>query len=367
MKILVTDACYVSSDKIFSVFFIRGRNIYYKEQGIDVTVLDFSAADDTVIDGIPVISLKTYQNEFINREFDILVCHAPNIRNHYRFLKKYGGRFKNLVFFFHGHEVLRVSKVYPKPYQYVGESTWYIRWFREMYDFIKLKLWKNYYEELAYKSSFVFVSNWMYEEFLKWVKIDEKLIKPKSMITYNTVGGVFEQKSYKHQLQKDYDFITIRGNLDGSKYCIDIIVDIAKNFPQYKFCIIGKGEFFNHNSIPANVIWIDNHLSHQEVIPFLDRSRCALMPTRTDAQGLMACEMATYGIPLITSDIPVCYEIFESFNNVDYINNDSYLKNFENKFNVLIENTPYVKNKKYFAENACEQEVQLFNRILKSR
>ena len=40
------------------------------------------------------------------------------------------------------------------------------------------------------------------------------------------------------------------------------------------------------------------------------------MPTRTDAQGLMMCEMATYGMPVITTDIPVCHEVLDSFENV---------------------------------------------------
>ena len=35
------------------------------------------------------------------------------------------------------------------------------------------------------------------------------------------------------------------------------------------------------------------------------------MPTRADAQGVMACEMATFGIPLITSNIDVCKEVFK--------------------------------------------------------
>ena len=47
------------------------------------------------------------------------------------------------------------------------------------------------------------------------------------------------------------------------------------------------------------------------------------MPTRTDAQGLMMCEMAAFGIPLITSNIPVCHvpAILKYTRNVYYIGN----------------------------------------------
>ena len=364
MKILVTDACYASSDKTFSVFFVRGRNVYYKQRGIDVTVLDFSAEEDTLIDDIPIISLESYKKDYANRKFDILICHAPNIRNHYLFLKKFGNKFKNIVFFFHGHEVLRVSKVYPKPYSYIKDSSWYKKMLRDIYDIFKLNIWRNYFKKVVKKSYFVFVSNWMYEEFLRWVRIDEKLIEPKTKITYNTVGEIFEKESYNYKTPKEFDFITIRGNLDGSKYCVDIIIDIARSFPQYKFCIIGKGNFFIFHSIPENVTWINMHLNHREVTSYLDRSTCALMPTRTDSQGLMACEMATYGIPLITSDISVCHEIFEEFNNVEYINNNNYLTRFKEKYSKLVENIPYNKQDKYFSENACEKEVQLFEYII---
>ena len=43
---------------------------------------------------------------------------------------------------------------------------------------------------------------------------------------------------------------------------------------------------------------------------------------RADAQGVMACEMATFGIPLITSNIDVCKEVFEGFENVAFIDNN---------------------------------------------
>ena len=69
------------------------------------------------MDGIKVISLKSYKND--NTKYDVLVLHAANIRNHYKFLKKYGQKFSRLLFFFHGHEVLKINEVYPKPYDYV--------------------------------------------------------------------------------------------------------------------------------------------------------------------------------------------------------------------------------------------------------
>lgn len=39
--------------------------------------------------------------------------------------------------------------------------------------------------------------------------------------------------------------------------------------------------------------------------------------TRRDTQEVWSCELVIYGIPLITSDLPVCREIFGNRNTVE--------------------------------------------------
>ena len=121
--------------------------------------------------------------------------------------------------------------------------------------------------------------------FIKFVGLDPEIISNRKHIIYNCIGEQFERNNYKVEKQKEYDFITIRNNLDGSKYGIDIVTRIAKNNPQYKFCVVGKGDFYKFNKKPQNIEWIDKHLSHEEIIDFLNKSKCALLPTRADAQG----------------------------------------------------------------------------------
>ena len=65
--------------------------------------------------------------------------------------------------------------------------------------------------------------------------------------------------------------------------------------PKKRFYLIGKGEYFKYRKKPDNLIIEHRYLNHQDVIEILNESKCALMPTRTDAQGVMACEMATSG------------------------------------------------------------------------
>src|SRR5699024_6437614 len=94
-----------------------------------------------------------------------------------------------------------------------------------------------------------------------------------------------------------------------------------------------------------------------------NQSRCALIPTRVDAQGVMACEMATFGIPVITSDIDVSTEVFDSFSNVGFISNEEKNDHFDSLFQDLIKDLPYEKNEKYFSRNTILKEVQLFNNL----
>jgi len=154
--------------------------------------------------------------------------------------------------------------------------------------------------------------------------------------------------------------------MDNSCYAIDIVNELAKNNPEYRFLIIGKGKYFEHNNKASNITLIDKVLKHNEIIEFLNQSKCALMPTRRDTQGLMACEIATFGIPLITSNIPICHEIFDSFQNVTFIDNNDIDKNDLKKLYESISGKKG-KNDKYFYKNTCSKEIELFNKVSREK
>lgn len=361
MKMLIIATNYPSPIVGIGLMYIHTRNLYYIKNGIDVTVLNFSTQESYKWDGIPVISLQEYYEK--SKQYDILVSHAPNLRNHYRFIQKNEKAFRHIVFFFHGHEVLYRSKAYSKPYPYMKQNA--IRTLADnLYDSFKLQVWHKYLPKLADKSSYVFVSKWMLDEFKKWVKLDEDQLLNHITITYNSIGESFETLKYDRSSEKKYDFVTIRGYLDGSKYAVDIVCRLAEACPQYKFLLIGKGKFFDYHEKPDNLIWKEEYCSHEQIIIYLNESKCALMPTRTDAQGLMACEMATFGIPVITSDIPVCHEIFDDFKNVRFIQNENPDDGFAGKYNELCrEDRGTGINRKYFAEETVKKELELFRSL----
>lgn len=336
--------------------FVHVRNLYYNEQGVDLTVLDFMAKEDYIIEGIKVITLNTYCSSY--QEYAILISHQANIRQHYRFMKKYGNRFRRFILFFHGHEVLRQKTTYPRPYNYVSKSPVKTE-LRDMYDLIKLNIWKRYIPSIIDKSTLVFVSQWMLDEFLKATKLEMVDLKGNYNITYNSVGKVFQDETYDVGKRKTYDFVTIRNNIDGSKYCIDIVTELAKRNPQLSFLVVGKGEFYKHNDKPDNLTWMDKTLDHTAIVDVLNDARCALMPTRTDAQGLMMCEMATFCMPVITSDLPVCHEALDSFSNVAMIDNTLNEISISKVLEGLEKGLPYNKNDKYFNSNTCAHELMI--------
>ena len=120
--------------------------------------------------------------------------------------------------------------------------------------------------------------------------------------------------------------------------------------------MIGKGEYFEHNQQPENLIHINRSLKQEDLLKYIDASYCALMPTRRDSQGVMACELATYGIPVITSDLKVCKEVFEGFSNVREISDSDILE----PLNLKIEKSCIRnKNEKYFFKDTVAIEIEL--------
>ena len=359
MNILVVVENYPNNNGGVTLMYVHTRNLYYKNNGINVTVLNFSAEQSYEKDGISVITLADYEKS--EKTYELLVLHATNVRHHYRFLKRYGDRFPRFLFFYHGHEVLRINKVYSKPYPYVSRSR--IKEFlQDCYDTFKLRIWRKYLPKVAYKSHFVFVSKWMYDEFLKHTKIPEKVLHGKTSITYNCVGETFEKETYDENAEKEYDFVTVRGNLDGSKYSVDIVNRLAFNTPNAKFLLVGKGEFFNHYEKAPNIEWRNQTMGHKEIIEILQKSRFALMPTRTDAQGLMMCEMSAFGIPVITSDIPVCHEVYDGFDNAYFIdNNDEKLTLDE----YISRPSVCVKDVRFFMNYTISKELEIIEKAVK--
>lgn len=362
MNLLILTMDYPRPDGTHERMFVHVRDLYYKKQGLDVTVLNFACNYDYKIDGIRVITLSTYKS--LNEHFDIVVSHAANLRNHYRFLVSNDKKFDKLVFFFHGHEVLYLNEVYPKPYDYMKKNILRNGIAQDAYDWLKINIWKNYFKRVAEKTQFVFVSHWILSQFKKNTGLSESDLKGHVHIINNSIGAAFETGVWNYAAEKKYDFITIRSIMDGSKYGVDLVVKLAKENPTEKFLLIGRGKYFEYNSKPENIEWIGRTMNHEEMFSYLDASKCGLLLTREDTQGVMTCEFAAYGIPVITSDIEVCHEFFDAMPNVALIDNDDKKVDICKIKNQLWEGVPYRKDTTYFGENTISKEVRMYQSMM---
>ena len=109
---------------------------------------------------------------------------------------------------------------------------------------------------------------------------------------------------------------------------------------------------------------MEKYLTPDEIVELLNQSKCALMPTKNDTQGILACEMATFGMPMITSDIDVCRIVFDGFPNVAYIsNNDNNIS-----LQLIVDGLKPAKQKveKYYSKNTIDKEIELIKSILQS-
>ena len=360
-KILVLAVNYPNNDGGVALMYVHTRNKYYVQHGIDVTVLNFSATENYEIEGIKVICPSSYDTA--PEVYDAAVCHAANVRCHYRFLKRYGDRFPQFVFFFHGHEVLRLNEVYPKPYDYTKSAGALKRYAQDGYDTFKTAVWRRFFQKHLEKCSLIFVSNWLYERFQQYVKLGDAQLHGHVYIINNSVGKSFEVHDYNPDSPKKYDFITIRSYMDDSKYCVDLVNDLAEKYPQYQFLMIGRGKFYQVHQKPENVTWVDRFLSHEEILQYIDESRCGLLLTREDTQGVMTCELAVYGIPVITSDIEVCHEICGDLENVALVSNDLSKVDLPAVYDELRKTYGIEKSQKFSYINTVKKEEDLILKL----
>lgn len=355
LRVLVLVQGYPSPNDRYNLAYVHTRLLGYLQRGLQVTVLNFSARQRYVYEGISVITENDWLNG--NRDYDVVIAHAPNLRNHLRFLQKQGHHFQRWIFFFHGHEVLNKQNYYPAPYDFESghHSLWKMA--DRAYDFFKLRVLRPVLEKWLKQGhlELVFVSSWMREAFFDNVKAAPELVLPHAHIIPNAIHPQFLAHQWSPTTPFNADCITIRP-LDNPKYAIDQVCELAQSNPDLRFHIFGRGAYFQHHLLPRNIVWFNRFLKPEEMIHLLPRYRCAVMPTRLDAQGVMMCELASYGIPLITSDLPICREMLSHFERVYYMKSPESLSLAPVIENLLVQSPP--KTQPFAFDSLIDQEYQ---------
>jgi glycosyltransferase involved in cell wall biosynthesis len=320
-KILVICQNYPSPGNPFSQPFIHTRLLEYVKF-FDVTVLSFAAKEQYSFEGVNVINEREFTKVYRNIKFDLAISHAPNIRNHYRFLFYNVFSFNRLMFVFHGYEVIDIHKrIYNQKthYEFPYKHSGLVR----LYHKSKLPLTCMLLNILSRIKvcGFVFVSNVLLREAKEDLKSNLFHENRNTFIVNNPINELFNTLGYEPEQKSD--FICIRP-FDDSKYGVDIFIALARNNPAYTFHLYGKGVLPKVQSLPQNLKVIDGFMTSSKLIKTLNNYRGVILPTRWDSQGVLGCEIAAYGMPIITSDLEVCREMLSRYPNVTLVSNEIF-------------------------------------------
>jgi hypothetical protein len=352
LKILVLAQNYPSDDKPFVQAFIHTRLKCYPVN-FEITVLNFSTKVDYIFEGVRVICEASFLKDV--RLYDIVISHAPNLRNHIRFLALNLFSYRSIIFTFHGHEVIDlVRRIYSQKTIHRFPKALSLKF--KAYNMIKLPILRLSLKILnkLKKSHFIFVSKTLFDEAVTDLK-EKSLFKLgyNTSIIYNPINPSFYEKIEIPEPLKG-DFICIRP-FDEPKYGVDIYIELAIRNPSYDFHLFGQGSLPN-TKIPNN-LKISYGFIHPDKLPKLLKGfKVAILPTRWDSQGVLACEITAMGMPLLTSKLSVCEEFLESFSNVKLISNDIFHK-IEVSTLFSIPNSPPLKI--LTSETTSQREINL--------
>jgi glycosyltransferase involved in cell wall biosynthesis len=146
------------------------------------------------------------------------------------------------------------------------------------------------------------------------------------------------------------------------KYAVDVVVEIARRHPQYRFDVYGRGHLPEILDAPDNLRHFDRAVPQSELCDLADCYRAALIPSRLDAQGVTACEMATYGIPTIVSDLAVARQFLGTFDNVRFI--DESFARFDIDAQQLWALPVPPLRPDFLPSTTCTQELELFQSLI---
>lgn len=320
-KLIVLCQNYPSPENPFSQPFVHTRLLEYAKH-FELVVISFASKKPYEFEGVKVLTESAFNEDFRDFIFDLMISHAPNIKNHYRFIFLNLFKFKKLMLVLHGYEVIDIHKrIYNQKtfYKFPYSHSKLVRFYHK----IKLPLTSLLLKSLSRLKScnFVFVSEILYNEVLEDLRCNIFSKGENTFIVNNPINQIFNTNSYTPLPL--FDFICIRP-FDDPKYGVDIYIYLAQNNPQFTFHLYGKGVLPYLMQIPKNLKIIDSFLTPFEILPILNKFKACILPTRWDSQGVLACEIAAYGMPLLTSSLEVCKEMLSKYSNVEFVPNEQF-------------------------------------------
>lgn len=322
MKILVVTQVYPTEQNLYQGAFIHTRSMFYKLNGIDVDVISFSASKIYIYESVRIFTEKDFPLLIDKKRYDAVIFHAPNLRNHIRFFLTNFKKLPKVFFILHGHEVLKTRLYYPEPFSFKKSIfSLTIKFLNTIYDSFKCLVLKQIIAQFCGKKiSLIFVSDYLKNLAASNLGISLDHLNKHSTVIHNPVSPQILEYKYDYTKKRENLCITIRP-YDESVYAIDKVLEIAKQNPDYLFHIYGVGKYFDFNTKPINVEVFKKYINPKEFVEVLNKYKAAVMLSHHDSQGVMASEMAYFGIPLVVSDIPAAREMFGSLSNIKFIDN----------------------------------------------
>ncbi len=164
----------------------------------------------------------------------------------------------------------------------------------------------------------------------------------------------------------------------GHKMIIDLMSELAKEYTNIKFFIIGDGpEYNNLESQISNLklektVFLKGKLEHKEVFKYLKCADIFLLNTAYEGLSHVLLETMTVGIPVITTNLPSNMELIENGKNgflVDYNDKQGFygaitkiIKEPELKQKFLKESENKLKN--FTFEKLASQTINVFNELI---
>lgn len=137
---------------------------------------------------------------------------------------------------------------------------------------------------------------------MKLVALQELGISDENKVQVNYLGGIENLFFEDLHLPQDIDVLFF-GRVEYYKG-IDTLIESAKQMPNARFVIAGKGDMkaaYGIDSLPKNVERFDRYLPDKELAALIQRSKVVVLPYR-DATGTQTIQTAFYyGKPVVAT------------------------------------------------------------------
>ena len=314
-KILCLTNHYPSYDNIYRNGFVHARIKLYEQNGVKVSVFQFSKATQvqfSEFEGINVVSGNSDYLRFVltNNKYSTILVHFLDSEM-WEVLKELPETTRIIVWC-HGAEVLKYTRRLFNfegmeiPANVIAQSE------------ARGKFWSSLLKNLPKNIHFVFVSQWMKDVIEKDYGVS--FLNDIFSIIHNPIDTrLFEyhEKGVDHR----YKILSIRpfaSRVYANDLTVKCILELSKrkDFANFDFTLIGDGILFEKTIEPlrefSNVRIVKGFLRRGDIAKYHKENGIFLVPSRQDTQGVSRDEAMSSGLVPITNNVAAIPEFVDA-------------------------------------------------------